>query len=204
MATSTTRSKHEPDGRQQRAQRSREAIVEALFALVGEGVALPTAQQVAARAQVGTRSLFRHFTDMDELYAAICAPVYADAAATFDTPPARGTLAVRVRALIALRTGLFERIAPYRRAAMIHASRSEFIQARQRELTDALRADLHQRIPEVDTAPPGVADALDVALSFETWNRLRTDQRLGVHRAREALERLALAVVRDARGEDAQ
>ena len=46
------------DGRLRRGERSREAIVAALFELVGEGVLQPTAQQVAERAGVGIRSVF--------------------------------------------------------------------------------------------------------------------------------------------------
>ena len=57
------------DGRVQRSQRSRQAMVQALFDLVGSGVLQPTAQQVARRAKVGIRTVFRHFSDMDSLLA---------------------------------------------------------------------------------------------------------------------------------------
>src|SRR5262249_35992701 len=57
------------DGRQRRSERSRGAIVQALFELTRAGELEPTAQQVAARARVGIRSVFRHFADMDSLYA---------------------------------------------------------------------------------------------------------------------------------------
>ena len=40
------------DGRLQRSERSRHAIVQALYDLVGEGVLQPTAQQVAETAGV--------------------------------------------------------------------------------------------------------------------------------------------------------
>src|SRR5690349_22289922 len=59
------------DGRVRRGERSRDAIVGALFDLIGGGVLQPTAQQVADRAGVGIRSVFRHFTEMDSLYAAM-------------------------------------------------------------------------------------------------------------------------------------
>ncbi len=38
-------------------------------------------------------------------------------------------------------------------------------------------------------------DALDLATSFEAWDRLRSDQQLGYARAQAAMERLALALV---------
>ena len=55
----------------QRGERSRQRIVAALFDLVGAGVLQPTAQQVAARAGVGMRTVFRHFSEMETLYAAM-------------------------------------------------------------------------------------------------------------------------------------
>ena len=62
-----------PDGRLQRSERSRQAIVQALLGLVGEGVLEPTAEQVAARADVGIRTVFRHFSDMESLFAEMSA-----------------------------------------------------------------------------------------------------------------------------------
>ena len=67
MSTPSSRRGPPRDGRALRSERSRRPIVEALFALVGEGVLQPTAQQVADRAGVGIRTVFRHFEDMDAL-----------------------------------------------------------------------------------------------------------------------------------------
>ena len=58
-----------------------------------------------------------------------------------------------------------------------------------------LRADLLRALPELRRARDDVVDALDVALSFETWDRLRVDQRLGRERAAAALERTVLALL---------
>ena len=68
----------ETDGRRLRAVRSRDQIVEAMLALVGEGEMNPSAAQVAARAQVGLRSVFRHFEDMDALYREMSARIEAE------------------------------------------------------------------------------------------------------------------------------
>ena len=57
-----------PDGRLLRSERSRHLIVEAMIELIDEGVLTPTAQQVAKRANVGIRSVFRHFDDMDSIF----------------------------------------------------------------------------------------------------------------------------------------
>ena len=42
-----------------------------MISLVNNGVYVPTAQQVADEAGVATRTIFRHFVDMDHLLAEI-------------------------------------------------------------------------------------------------------------------------------------
>src|SRR5262249_22213473 len=80
MATGVRR-KSDPlsDGRVRRGERSGDAIVVALVELVGEGILEPTAQQVAARARVGMRTVFRRFSDMESLFAEMGARVQAEA-----------------------------------------------------------------------------------------------------------------------------
>ena len=56
-----------PDGRLLRSERSRQLIITAIIELIDEGHLIPTAQQVAHRADVGIRSVFRHFDDMDSI-----------------------------------------------------------------------------------------------------------------------------------------
>jgi len=64
-----------PDGRALRGARNRERIVEALLELVREGELLPTAEQVSQRAGVGTRTVFRHFDDMESLNSEVQAAI---------------------------------------------------------------------------------------------------------------------------------
>ena len=59
------------DGRRMRSKRSRAAIVEAALDLIREGTLVPTAQQISDRAGVGMRTFFRHFEDMEALFAAL-------------------------------------------------------------------------------------------------------------------------------------
>jgi AcrR family transcriptional regulator len=175
------------DGRVERGERSREAIVDALFELVGEGVPAPTAQQVAERAGVGIRSVFRHFSEMERLFAAMDARLRAEAIPLLREPPPEGSLHRRAEALVDRRVRLFERIAPWKRSANRVRWRSPFLRARHGELVRALRADLVRWLPELEHAPAPLCEALDALTSFEAWDRLRSDQRLSRERAREAL-----------------
>ena len=187
------------DGRVRRGERSRQAIVEALLDLVGRGVLQPTAQQVAARAGVGIRSVFRHFSEMDGLFAAMNAHLEGDVRRLLQGGRRDGPLAQRVRALARQRATLFERIAPYRRAANLQRWRSRFLTNRHREMLRALRADRHEWLPELDGAPTALREGVDLALGFEAWDHLRADRRLRQNVALGVMEQMVLALVRERR-----
>lgn len=182
------------DGRVLRSERSRAAMVQALFDLVGEGVLQPTAQQVAARAKVGIRTVFRHFSDMDGLLAEVDERVRQLAVPLLRESRPDGSRDERTRGLVERRTQLFERIAPYKRSGNAQRWRSEFVAKQHSLLVRTMRADLLAWLPELRRAPADLVDALDAALSFELWDRMRTEQRLGRARARAALERIALTL----------
>jgi AcrR family transcriptional regulator len=183
------------DGRVQRGERSRAAIVAAVFALVGEGVLEPTAEQVARRARVGLRSVFRHFRDMDTLHAAMGARLRAEVSPLLVADAPAGSLAARGRALVARRVRLYERIAPYKRAANVQRSRSAFLSSRHAALVTELSTNLLRWLPELAKAPDEERDAIELATSFEAWDRLRTDQHLSRERAQAAIERTVLALL---------
>ena len=85
------------DGRTRRSERSREAIAAALYELVGEGNPEPTAQQVADRAGVGIRSVFRHFADIEALYTTLDARLLEETLPLRLGDPPEGSVAKRVR-----------------------------------------------------------------------------------------------------------
>src|SRR5688500_3891186 len=62
-----TRSTHEVDGRRLRRQQNREAVIDALIELFEEGSYTPSSAEVAERAGISPRSLFRYFDDVDDL-----------------------------------------------------------------------------------------------------------------------------------------
>lgn len=56
------------DGRRARRERNREAVVDAVLELVREGNLRPSTDQIAERAGLSPRSLFRYFDDVDDLF----------------------------------------------------------------------------------------------------------------------------------------
>jgi AcrR family transcriptional regulator len=183
------------DGRVRRGERSREAIVAAMFDLVGQGVLQPTAQQVADRAGVGIRSVFRHFSEMDSLYAALDARLEGDAIRLLRGGRRAGRLDARIGALVRQRAALFERIAPYKRSANLQRWRSRFLEGRHRRLQAGLREDLLQWLPELAPAAADQVEAIDLALSFEAWDCLRADRQLSARRTVAVVERTVRALV---------
>jgi AcrR family transcriptional regulator len=184
------------DGRALRSERSRELIAAALFELVGEGHPEPTAQQVAEHAGVGIRTVFRLFSDMEALYATLDARLLAEVMPMLrDRPPKGADLGERATALVADRATLFERVAPYKRASNLKRARSPFLTDQHRKLVRELRARLLHWLPELCDAPADLVEALDQATSFEAWDRLRSDQRLGRPRAPAATERAVKALL---------
>jgi AcrR family transcriptional regulator len=166
------------DGRRQRSVDSRTRIVQALLDLVGEGEISPSAEQVAVRAQVGLRSVFRHFKDMDSLYSEMSQVIEAEIVKTFYRPHVGVTVAERLTDLISRRAGLFERIGPFRRASSTLAHRSSFLASEQRRMTAGLRKILEDALTPEMVADQVKVEALDLLLSFDCWNRLRHDQNL--------------------------
>jgi AcrR family transcriptional regulator len=189
------------DGRVRRGERSRDAIVGALFDLIGGGVLQPTAQQVADRAGVGIRSVFRHFTEMDSLYAAMDTRLESEAARLLTARDERaGTLDQRAHALVLQRAALYERVAPYKRSANLQRWRSAFLQERHDRMQRVLRDDLLRWLPELEGAPSEILDGIDLVTCFESWDRLRADRRLPQKAAAAVVEALVIASLRGVAG----
>ena len=163
--------------------------------LIGEGSIAPTAQEVAERAQVGVRTVFRHFSDMDTLFATMNDRLIEEVRAFFVSEVQRGPLEVRVDALLRARFEMLERMAPYLRSAQRQRAASTFLKRQHDRNVREFRSDLMRRLPELEEADPSIADGLELALSFEAWDRLRSDQRLGVQRTRDALGRIASSLI---------
>ena len=175
------------DGRFQRSARSKAAIVNALYELVGEGLTEPTADQVAERASIGSRTVFRHFKDMETLYGAMDALIEARYGPTFAAPVPKCALKERVGKFIERRVTVYEGIGPYKRAANLKRAHSKFLEDRHAVLVRRGSQDLRRWFPELKNAKPSTVHALELVTSFEAWDRLRSDQRLGTKRASEAM-----------------
>jgi len=192
------------DGRRQRSEQSRAAIVDAMLDLLRAGNPRPGAQEIAERAGVSLRSVFRHFEDLDALYTVVTDRQKERSEHLFELGPVNGSLERRIALLIEQRARLFEEIAPVRRAALRLAPFHAPIRNRLADSNAVLRRHLPRVFaaelePLAPAARRELLDALEVASSWNAWDALRSDQNLSPERAAKVVARLLRALVQ-ARG----
>jgi TetR/AcrR family transcriptional regulator of autoinduction and epiphytic fitness len=180
------------DGRTVRAERTRQALVDALLSLLDENRLTPTAAEIAERAGVSERSVFQHFPDREALFESVARQQYDRVMPTLEPIDATLPLAERIELFTRQRSRLYERIRGVRRAALLIEHDSPAAAA---WLTTARRAKAAEveRVfrRELDVIPPDEREPLLAALialcAWPAWDSLRTHQRLGVGRARAAM-----------------
>lgn len=97
------------DGRHERVERGKQAVYEALVGLFGEGRYNPPIAEVAARAGVSERTLFRYFGSFNELIAGVIGYYYPRVEHYFNAGPPDADLHSRLLALAKLRIEFSER-----------------------------------------------------------------------------------------------
>jgi TetR/AcrR family transcriptional regulator of autoinduction and epiphytic fitness len=188
------------DGRTVRAERTRQALVDALLSLLYEGELRPTAERIAARAGVSERSLFQHFADREALYQAVALQQYERVAPTLEPIDVTLSLPERIDAFVAQRARLLEEVTPVRRAALLLEPESEVVSGwlqstrrqKAREVERAFGAELDELgRRERDT----VLAALVAASAWTSWESLRAHQGLSVERAQAAMRRAVASLL---------
>lgn len=180
------------DGRTIRAERTHEALVEALLALLDEGRLRPTAAEVAERAGVSERSVFQHFPDREALLEAVAREQYERVVPTIRPVDASLSLSERVDGFVAQRCTLFERVAGVRRAALLMESESEVVAGWLTSVRRAGAAEVERVFRrELESTPADERESLRAALvaacAWGCFEALRYHQGLSVSRTRRAM-----------------
>jgi AcrR family transcriptional regulator len=180
---------NETDGRRLRREQNREAVLDALVALFRAGNYQPSAAEIAQRAGLSPRSLFRYFDDVDDLHQAATSRQLqrASTLVQFDTS-AEAPAAVRVERVVQARARLYEELGPAARAMRACAHRyprlARQLRANRSFLRDQLRAVF---APELAGAAAARFPAIDALCSFESYELLRFDQNLSRAKTTAAL-----------------
>jgi AcrR family transcriptional regulator len=187
------------DGRRLRRDRNREAVVQALLELYRAGNLTPSTDEIAQRAGISARSLFRYFEDVDTLVRT-AVERQQEHLATFYEVSARPDqpLEERIERFVTDRARLLDAMGPVGQLARSIAPRQPRVAAELGRIRAVLRSQLVDVFgTELAEVPAGERDvvlaSLDVACSWEARQLLRQDQRLGKAAAARAT---ALAIHR--------
>lgn len=169
------------DGRHARRSRNRDAVIDALLALHDEGDLAPSADAIAERAGVSSRSLWRYFDDVEDLARAAVgrqqerlAPVMGQAIDVGGSRDDRVRRAVEHRLAIVDAMGNVGKVARLR--APFNPAIAEELRRVRGEMRRLLGAALH---PDLAPLPRHRLEttlaAIDVACSYEAVQLLRED-----------------------------
>lgn len=185
------------DGRNERARRTREAVVDALLALHDEGDLTPTAQRVAAKAGVALRTVYGHFTDMETLYAEAGERELRRLYAVAEVVPADLPLSERIERFCRSRARVLEYLMPVMRATRLREpfspqlarNRSRYIASADAEVQRVFAGEL------AGASGPRTLDALYLATGGPAWDALRTDRHLDPSDAEAVMRRTVTALL---------
>jgi len=181
------------DGRHARRDRNRLAVVDAMLTLYAEGNLDPSSDEIAERAGLSPRSLFRYFDDLDDLVRVAIARQHERLLPMAHLDLGAAPLAERVLRLVSQRLRLFEAIASVGVVSRVRAPFQPLIADELAISRSYLRHQVEQLFaPElVALAAHGATAvaAIDVLTSFESLQLLRFDQQLTASAVEAALVR---------------
>ena len=185
------------DGRRARSERSKQAIIDASLALMEEGNLIPTAQQISDKAGVGIRSFFRHFEDMETLFATIDEQNRDAWEALYLGGDRDGTLDERILHAIERHGEGYEKQRNMVLSTSAQLWRSETLRKNYARYQRGLRKDLDDWLPELKQLTRSEREAVDAIASFEMWHRLRYHQGLGKRATIDVLVGLLNSLLKD-------
>ncbi len=183
------------DGRRLRSDRSRQVIVEAMLQLINEGNLVPTAQQIADHAKVGIRSVFRHFEDMESIFATadqIWREGFIGKSSSVDPSL---SMAQRLEWAVKELQRLYEDNSNIMKSTATRRWRSAFLKQNYAKYQRTMRNDIERALPEIAQLPAARQEAIFGIMSFEYWDRLRDHQALSADDSAELLIDLLKSLV---------
>jgi len=166
------------DGRKLRSSNSRQKIVDALLQLVRAGVVDPSAEEVAKMANVGLRTVFRRFNEMELLHRELALEVEKTYIEEMSIPLKPAHWKDQVHELLDRFSAQYEHLMPYRVAAIYYKHHSNFISEHLQKWDQVTRQLLKNTLPNSVKKDLTLTNSLNLTLSFNSWIHLRMDQNL--------------------------
>lgn len=183
-----------------RAARTRQAVVDALLALLEEGNLRPTAREVADKAEVSLRSVYVHFDDVEALFLAAAIRHQERMQQVRGELVVTGSFEERLEAFIERRARSYEYDSNVRRAALLQEPFSPAL----REVLALGRRLINSQVDEVfapELAEAGSSQgafqrrAIILASCPAAWDDLRLRQKLPVEEAKDVVGNLIRSVL---------
>lgn len=181
------------DGRSARRARNSDAVLDAVHELFVEGQQVPNIEDVAARAGVSLRSVYRYFPDSRQLMLAALVRRTQVAEPSWELPQeGQGTLDERVNRFVEHRMRLYDDAAPTIRAAFALTDTvpeiAEQVDRRRRQVAEQARRHFAKELAEV---PSEEAESrltcVDLLCQFESLDLLCSHRGLPRQRAHDVL-----------------
>ena len=177
------------DGRRMRRELNREAVIDALIAFFRAGNYHPSCGEIAARAGLSERSLFRYFDDVADLHRAAADREITDVLQLVASAAAAQDLTqVKIERMVRARAALWEQAGPAARALWRQRAPACQLAAELDRYRSFLRGQLRELFaPELAASGTAVLPAMEVLCSHHSWDRLRHSQGMSAESAAAAL-----------------
>lgn len=189
LTAATESAAKEPDGRSLRRSRNRTAVITSLLQLIDEGSLDPSVPDIADRAGVSHRSVFRYFDDINDLVRLAINQAVQDAMPLRTiTDLGIGTVERRIDVYVDTRLRVHSNGYAVGRVARIKAPKIPALEEGLQALTLITRAQMAEHFAiECDLSPDRefLLDALMVLTSFEAYDYQRRLLGHGTERIRQ-------------------
>ncbi len=181
------------DGRVARRQRNIDAVLDVVLELFAEDAMFPTIEQVANRAGLSLRSLYRYFADPGELLeAAIRRGAQQSREASRVHGFGTGSLDSRIDEFVAMRLRLYEARGAVLRATLANAARHARVRQELAARRNDMRVQFEQQFDRELSAMKGrdrdaVAAAGDLLTQLESVDFLRRHRQLTAEETRASI-----------------
>lgn len=188
------------DGRQARSQRTRTAVADALIECIKAGSLRPSAKEVAERAGVSARAVFRHFENMESLMEESTRIHLKRIMPLIPAVVMKGELQSRIRSIVNSWKTFVEPSAPMWRSGRIAMPFSAYLQRSDVVLHEIVKKHIEQTFrSELQQLQPAKRarrrHSLVAILSHAHWEELREKQKLSIQDAALTLEDAMLALL---------
>jgi hypothetical protein len=134
---------------------------------------------------------------MDALYREMAAHSQRLTREMAERPRRDQDLESQLAEIIDARAAVYEQIMPFQIAAQVHQHESAYLRTHQVTFADLQRTTLLGALPKDLLRDKSTLEAVNLALSFDTWMRLRREQRLNRAAAKRVVALTCSALLKE-------